>query len=103
MAQPLTSHCCFCSMQCGMNLVPSEKEPFGLTIKPSPDFPVSTGLLCQKGFNAMEHISHNERILHPLWRENISNSWEKADWKHSLSNIAATFQKIQLKYGKDTV
>ncbi len=47
--------------------MPSEKTS-GLTIKPSPNFPVATGRLCQKGLNALDHVLHSERILEPLVR-----------------------------------
>ena len=62
------SHCCFCSMQCGIVLSPSDKDG-GLALKPSPDFPVATGRLCQKGLNALEHVIHEDRVLLPLHRD----------------------------------
>ncbi|WP_456238742.1 molybdopterin oxidoreductase family protein [Paenibacillus athensensis] len=64
---PTASHCCFCSMQCGMLVMPSDKGT-GLVIKPSPDFPVATGRLCQKGLNALEHVQHADRVTLPLVR-----------------------------------
>jgi assimilatory nitrate reductase catalytic subunit len=66
----ISSHCCFCSMQCGLVLTPSDKNP-GFAVKPSPDFPVATGRLCQKGFNSLEHVIHPERITEPLIRASL--------------------------------
>jgi len=63
----LRTHCCFCSMQCGIELIPTDQTP-GYEVKPSPDFPVATGRLCQKGFHSMAHAVHPDRVLTPLRR-----------------------------------
>jgi assimilatory nitrate reductase catalytic subunit len=104
------SHCCFCSMQCGMELVPSDKNASGLAVKPSADFPVATGRLCQKGLNSLEHVIHSERITQPLAREDRTtgvntekNGWQTAGWDQAIPSIAKQIQDIQTKYGKDAV
>lgn len=112
-----TSHCCFCSMQCGIQLEPSDKEP-GFVVKPSPDFPVATGRLCQKGFNVLDHVFHPSRITVPLKRKsnNTTSSvqsettgkydpgvWQQNDWNTTLSEIAAKIKAIQSDYGHDSV
>ncbi|NHN32053.1 molybdopterin oxidoreductase family protein [Paenibacillus agricola] len=102
----LTSHCCFCSMQCSLMLLPSEKSP-GLVVKPSPDFPVATGRLCQKGLLSLEHVLHSERILEPLYKADRSRpqagAWQQASWKDAYKDIASRIQEIQAKYGNDAV
>ncbi|MFC0212679.1 molybdopterin oxidoreductase family protein [Paenibacillus chartarius] len=104
MGTTTSTHCCFCSMQCGMELVPSDKAP-GLAIKPSPDFPVATGRLCQKGLNALDHVLHEERVLTPLVRigNERKGAWRKAEWPEAIGGIAAEIQRIQAKYGNDAV
>ncbi|CAG7628090.1 molybdopterin oxidoreductase family protein [Paenibacillus allorhizosphaerae] len=110
-----TSHCCFCSMQCGMELVPGDDKP-GLTIRPSPIFPVATNRLCQKGLNALDHVIHEERIMTPLRRPVVTNAaegkrgsvdpnsaWEPAAWDEALPEIAERIRDIQHRYGKDAV
>lgn len=79
------SHCCFCSMQCGLTLQPSGGSP-GLTVKPSPDFPVATGLLCQKGLNALDHVLHPERITAPLFR----TDWLKLPFRPAEEGLRET-------------
>jgi assimilatory nitrate reductase catalytic subunit len=105
-----SSHCCFCSMQCGLELVPSDKNPSGLMIKPSPDFPVATGRLCQKGLSSLEHVIHSERITEPWVRDQMSGGdvgktvgWKTSSWDHAIPSIAKQIQDIQTKYGKDAV
>nr|WP_246131883.1 molybdopterin oxidoreductase family protein [Paenibacillus hemerocallicola] len=95
-----STHCCFCSMQCGMELV--AKGP-GLAIKPSPDFPVATGRLCQKGLHALDHVIHEERIVRPSRRMNRHELWEPVEWTDALSHIASGIKEIQNRYGNDAV
>ncbi|MBD0381630.1 molybdopterin oxidoreductase family protein [Paenibacillus sedimenti] len=98
-----SSHCCFCSMQCGLTLIPSDKSP-GLTIKPSPDFPVATGRLCQKGLNAMDHVIHPERITEPLHRTfGELRSWHEVTWTYAFKDIADRIKRLQAKHGNDAV
>jgi assimilatory nitrate reductase catalytic subunit len=98
-----SSHCCFCSMQCGLELIPSEKSP-GLTIKPTQNFPVATGRLCQKGLNAMEHVLHPERIMEPLHRGyGEKRNWHDVTWTHAYKDIADTINRLQAKHGNDAV
>lgn len=127
------SHCCFCSMQCGLTLQPDEKSP-GLIVKPSPDFPVATGRLCQKGLNALDHVLHPERITSPLVRTNwwkqpfgsppeglpdyaartegaageasalpATAKWTRTSWDIAMKDIARRIQALQAQYGFDAV
>lgn len=67
----LRTHCCFCSMQCGIDLHPAggAADALGYEAKPSPDFPVATGKLCQKGLHSITHAAHPGRILAPHRRQ----------------------------------
>jgi assimilatory nitrate reductase catalytic subunit len=108
---PLSSHCCFCSMQCGMEIVAGDKQS-GLAVKPSSVFPVATGRLCQKGLNALGHVVHPERIVVPLRRirslENSNGPVFAAErhpesWETAFHAIANDIKQIQEKYGNDSV
>jgi assimilatory nitrate reductase catalytic subunit len=94
------THCCFCSMQCGLELTRSEQGD-GWAVKPSPDFPVATGRLCQKGFAAPVHTLHPHRVTAPLAR--AAQGWRRASWDDALANIAARIQAIQAAHGNDAV
>ncbi|RRJ67515.1 nitrite reductase [Paenibacillus oralis] len=50
----------------------STANALGYEAKPSPDFPVATGKLCQKGLHSVTHAAHPERILAPLRRREES-------------------------------
>jgi assimilatory nitrate reductase catalytic subunit len=90
-------------MQCGVTLVrPDAKPESTWEVKPSADFPVATGRLCQKGFNSIHHTLHPNRILYPLHRTGI-NDWKQKNWDETLTHIAGQIQSIQSKYGNNAV
>ncbi|MZQ85958.1 molybdopterin-dependent oxidoreductase [Paenibacillus sp. 5J-6] len=98
-----SSHCCFCSMQCGLEIVISDKTS-GLITKPSPNFPVATGRLCQKGLNALDHVFHAERILEPLAKATSgSERWQNVTWDHAYGDIAMRIQRLQAEHGADAI
>ncbi|MGG1515691.1 molybdopterin oxidoreductase family protein [Paenibacillus oryzisoli] len=97
-----SSHCCFCSMQCGLEFIPGERLG-GLTIKPSSVFPVATGRLCQKGLNALEHVGHSERILEPLQKQKGVLPWRPLSWAEAYSGIAEKVMALQELHGRDAV
>ncbi|WP_308636771.1 molybdopterin oxidoreductase family protein [Paenibacillus silvisoli] len=104
-AERISSHCCFCSMQCGIELLP-DSGGAGFDIKPSPDFPVATGRLCQKGLNALGHTVHEERLLAPLRRSGPAlpgTPWRQTDWDEALDGIASSIRSIQERHGRDAV
>lgn len=106
---PLRSHCCFCSMQCGIELTPNpDASGNGWTVKASQDFPVATGRLCQKGFNVLEHAFHPDRIRRPLFRERTTDGltvgeWSPRGWPVALDAVADRIKDIQSRYGADAV
>lgn len=102
--QRLRSHCPFCSMQCSLDLHLAHDPTAGYEVKPSQDFPVATGRLCQKGFNALAHTVHPERVLQPLRKSKASSpGWSPAAWPEALDDIAARIRRIQEQYGPDSV
>ncbi|SEO03112.1 molybdopterin oxidoreductase family protein [Paenibacillus sp. OV219] len=104
-AERLHSHCCYCSMQCGIDLIRADNE-VGWEVKPSQHFPVATGRLCQKGLNVLGHAVHSERLLAPMRKVasgDTTSSWKTASWDDALSDIASRIQAIQAQYGYDAI
>lgn len=83
--------------------MPSEKTS-GLVIKPSPNFPVATSRLCQKGLNALDHIFHAERIREPLAKAmHGAERWQTVTWDHAYADIAERILSLQAEHGADAV
>ncbi len=95
---PTPTNCPYCALQCGMNLVHE-----GRTIKAAPrDFPTSNGGLCQKGWTAAELLGHRDRLRTPLIRDSRSE-FREASWDEAVDRIAAEFENIQRRHGRDAI
>jgi assimilatory nitrate reductase catalytic subunit len=95
----IATHCCFCGMQCGMNIRVDLATKKVVGVEPRYDFPMNGGRLCPKGVAAYRQVEHGDRILHPLIRKNgklVESTWEEA-----ISLVVSKMQEIQGKYGKD--
>ena len=93
------THCPYCGVQCGMNLLVSDGNLVGF--EPRYDFPVNEGRLCPKGVTAYLQTHHPDRLTHPLIKRN--GNFERATWDEALELIATKFKELQSKYGKDSI
>lgn len=104
-----TTHCCFCSMQCAMDItVDGTAEgghPPALTVKPNKSFPVATGRLCQKGLNSHQHAIHPSRITIPLVRSDAPGAerWTPIEWPEAIDRIGEAIERIQASRGRNAV
>lgn len=95
----IPTHCCFCGMQCGMNIRVNNETKKVVGVEPRYDFPMNGGRLCPKGVSAYRQVEHAERLLHPLIRKN--GELTQATWDEALDLIAAKMKLIQAEHGKD--
>ena len=93
------THCPYCGVQCGMNLLVSDNHLVGF--EPRYDFPVNEGKLCPKGVTAYLQNHHPDRLLYPLIKRN--GNFERASWDEALDLVVSKFQEIQAKFGKDGI
>ena len=93
------THCPYCGVQCGMNLLVENEKVVGF--EPRYDFPVNEGRLCPKGVTAYLQIHHPDRLMHPLIKRN--GHFEQASWDEALDLVVSKLKEIQDKYGKDAI
>jgi assimilatory nitrate reductase catalytic subunit len=93
------THCPYCGMQCGMNLLVEKNHVVG--VEPRYDFPVNEGRLCPKGVTAYLQTHHPDRLEYPLIKRN--GNFERASWDEALDLIVTKFKGLQEKYGKDSI
>lgn len=93
------THCPYCGMQCGMNLLVENNHVVGF--EPRYDFPVNQGRLCPKGVTAYLQTHHPDRLLYPLIKRN--GNFERASWDEALDLVVSKFKGLQEKYGKDSI
>lgn len=97
----IPTHCCFCGMQCGMNIRVNTETEQVIGVEPRYDFPMNGGRLCPKGVAAYRQVEHDERILRPLIRKN--GVLTESSWEEAMDLIVTKIQEIQYKHGKDAV
>ncbi|HZH91321.1 MAG TPA: formate dehydrogenase subunit alpha [Pyrinomonadaceae bacterium] len=94
------THCPYCAVQCGMNLLVKDKHVVGF--EPRYDFPVNEGRLCPKGVTAYLQVHHPDRLLHPLIKRR-NGMFERATWDEALDLVASKLKELQAKHGKDAI
>lgn len=97
----ITTHCCYCGMQCGMHIRLNEKTGKVVGVEPRYDWPVTLGKMCPKGVTAYQTVDHEERITTPLIKKN--GKFVAATWEEALDLIEKNYKELQSKYGKDTL
>jgi assimilatory nitrate reductase catalytic subunit len=93
------THCCFCGVQCGIQLKVKDNKVIGF--EPWEEFPVNQGKLCPKGVKRYMQNEHPDRLMSPLIR--TENGFREAGWYEAISETANKIKAIQEKYGKDAV
>lgn len=91
------THCCFCGMQCGIQLAVKDNQVVGF--EPWEEFPFNEGRLCPKGIKRYMQTHHPDRILNPLIRE--GDRFRESSWEEALDIVAKRIREIQQKLGKD--
>ena len=96
------SLCCFCSMQCGLDVKKENKDGKELlsttALKKSK---VSKGLLCVKGMNAYQQLTSSDRIIAPL--KKVNGAFIPTTWEDAYSIIKRKLTFIRENHGKSSV
>lgn len=91
------THCCFCGVQCGIQLKVKDNQVTGF--EPWEEFPVNHGMLCPKGVKRYLQATHPDRLLSPLVR--TSSGFREASWTEAIDQVVQNIQGIQEMHGKD--
>ncbi len=94
------THCPYCALQCGMNLVERDGE---FLVAARPDFPTNKGGLCQKGWTSTDLLHHPERLTTPMMRDRKGDPLRPVSWEAALDRAASEIQRVQAQYGRDAV
>jgi assimilatory nitrate reductase catalytic subunit len=95
------THCCFCGIQCGMNLKVSNGQVIGVEPR---NYVHNRGNLCPKGVVAYQQVNHPERLQYPMMRRGGKGSpLERCTWDEALDYITSRWKDIQAKNGKHSV
>jgi assimilatory nitrate reductase catalytic subunit len=92
------THCCFCAMQCGIELLVKNNKVVGF--EPWMEFPFNEGRLCPKGVQRYLQNNHPDRLLNPLMRSE-GVGFVPTTWDNAYDKTIAEMNRIQEKYGND--
>src|SRR3989441_3142361 len=79
------THCCFCGVQCGIQLKVKDNKVIGF--EPWEEFPVNQGKLCPKGVKRYLQNDHPDRLLAPLIR--AETGFRDSSWDEALDKTVA--------------
>ncbi|MFJ3988427.1 molybdopterin oxidoreductase family protein [Streptomyces sp. NPDC090032] len=91
------THCPYCSLQCGMNLVPTASG--AVEVSERAGFPVNRGALCGKGRTAAAVLEPGVRLSGPLVRK--GGALEAASWDEALDRVAEGLSRTRTAHGPD--
>ncbi|MET7512554.1 molybdopterin oxidoreductase family protein [Streptomyces sp. NPDC005480] len=91
------THCPYCSLQCGMNLVPTASGV--VEVQERAGFPVNRGALCGKGRTAAAVLEPGVRLSGPLVRK--GGTLEAASWGEALDRVADGLSRTRSAHGPD--
>ena len=94
--------CGYCSTGCAME-VGIDAKGDAVTTRGVADAPVNKGKLCIKGITEAGIFKAAGRGVEPLMRDRFYHDWRATDWDTALDKTASEFQRIQEKYGRDSV
>lgn len=89
------THCCYCAMQCAMQLSESTS---GVLVE-GLMHPINKGKLCVLGQNSAKLFDHGERLTKPLVRK--KGKLVEASWDEAIERAVAGFKFLRFKYGQD--
>lgn len=93
--------CAYCGVGCGFKAEVKEGEV--VRMMPWKDGEANHGHSCVKGRFAWDYAIHEDRILSPMVRENITDPWKKVSWDEAIEFAADRLKSIQEKYGRKSI
>jgi anaerobic selenocysteine-containing dehydrogenase len=88
-----------CPDTCAMHVTVEDGR--ALAVAGDPEHPVTAGFLCGKVSNYLERVYSDERILHPLVRED--GELRRAGWDEALGRVADRLTRARDVYGGESI
>lgn len=92
--------CPYCGVGCGLDVSPTANQSWKVIGDRA--HPSSQGMVCVKGATVAESIDKN-RLLYPLFRENLSDPFERISWEEAFTKICDRIQSVKTTQGVDAI
>jgi formate dehydrogenase major subunit len=93
--------CAYCGVGCSFKAEMRGDQLVRMV--PWKDGKANHGHSCVKGRFAWGYANHQDRILKPMIRENITDPWREVSWDEAIGHAASEFRRIQVKYGRNSI
>ena len=93
--------CAYCGVGCAFKAEMKGTEVVRMT--PWKDGKANEGHSCVKGRFAWGYATHQDRMLKPMIRKQITDPWQEVSWDEAIGYAASEFRRLQAKYGKDSI
>ena len=97
----ITTTCAYCGVGCSFNAEMKGEEV--IRMMPNKDGGANHGHSCVKGRFAWGYATHKDRITKPMIRKSIQDPWQEVSWDEAINYAASEIQRIQAKYGTESV
>lgn len=95
----VNSTCGYCSVGCGMQL--GVRDGKVVSARGNPEHPVNRGKLCPKGLAEHYAIDAEDRLRHPMLRNN--GVLTRISWDEAIDTLVERFLAVQKKYGPESL
>jgi formate dehydrogenase major subunit len=101
----VTTTCAYCGVGCGFKAEVRGAGADVEVVRMAPDRAAKAnhGHACVKGRFAWGYATHADRVLKPMIRKTIRDDWREVSWEEAISYAASEIQRIQARYGRDSV
>jgi formate dehydrogenase major subunit len=93
--------CAYCGVGCSFKAEVQGDQVVRMV--PHKDGGANEGHSCVKGRFAWGYSTHKDRVMTPLVRERIEDSWREATWDEAIAFTAEKFKAIQKKHGRGSI
>ena len=95
------SVCGFCSTGCSLDV--HLQSGAAVNITPTADYPVTLGMACPKGWEALTCLAATDRATTPLLRNPKTGALEPTDWDEAMQIFTLKFKAIMDQHGPESV
>src|SRR3954468_5416951 len=88
-----------CPDTCAMHVTVEDGRATAVT--GDPEHPVTRGFLCGKVSNYLDRVYSDDRILHPLVRED--GALRRASWDEALDLVATRLRDVAAEHGGEAI
>ena len=97
----ITTTCAYCGVGCSFRAEMQGEEVVRMV--PNKNGHANHGHSCVKGRFAIGYATHADRIVKPMIRSKLSDSWREVSWEEAIGYAASELKRIQAKYGRDSI